>query len=183
MGVTMQSEKFYVLNKDNKYFEFNSWEDLLKEFKRTWKRKVPDLWFGNIGHNFNDSYIVSHFGYLDSYERKLVDYVVFDSLWRVVRKEVLIEAVENYAPEYKYWRAKPKHYVFRYDPIPGIHRRGWYNYFRHPKTINEIKANLYDEDASYGKRRWLPTSYDDVKIGDRWIKRSWKKNKKRKQWM
>ena len=180
----MKSEKFYVLNKDNKYFEFNSWEELVKEFRKTWNRKIPDLWFGNIGHNFNDSYVIPPpFGRVIPYERKKVDYVIFDSQWRVVRKEELISAVESYEPTYKYWRARRQPHVFRCDPVPGINCSRWGSYFRHPMTIGEIKANICDAEFVRGKRKWLPTSYDDVKRSDKFIKRSWKKQKKRKQWM
>ena len=54
------------------------------------------------------------------------------------------------------------------------------NYYRHPKTLQEIKANLDDDDLLIrGKRRNLPDSYDDICVRHQ---KGWKYLRRRKQY-
>jgi len=78
--------------------------------------------------------------------------------------------------------------IYRREPIPGIWKsklpgRAW----RHPRTTQERKVNIFyllEGGRIRGKRRpnRLPTLYDDQYISNLGI-RSWKRTKKRKQWM
>lgn len=75
-------------------------------------------------------------------------------------------------------------YRFRCDPVPGTHRNRWHfgNYYRHPKTIGELRLMADPEDGVYlrPKRHYIPTAYDDIPRG---IQRGWKsQGKKNKQW-
>lgn len=61
-----------------------------------------------------------------------------------------------------------------------------YVYIRTPRTFNEIKQNIYaidDGEHVRGRRRNLPTSWDD-KWPSQQFGRDWKRfTKKKKQWM
>jgi hypothetical protein len=78
---------------------------------------------------------------------------------------------------------------FRFDPVPGTGNRGsrrFGNWYKKPKTTQERRLSYaYGEKYVRGARRDgnLPNAYDDYPRSDRFIKRSWKKCKKRKQWM
>ena len=50
--------------------------------------------------------------------------------------------------------------------------------FRKPKTMGEKRANVSeDSTASAGRKRDLPSSWDDIQVQHQ---RSWKKNRKSK---
>jgi len=77
--------------------------------------------------------------------------------------------------------------IYRREPVPGIHRHKPRRYWRHPKTTQERRINifyLFEGGKIRGKRRpnRLPTVYDDQYISNLGM-RSWKRTKKRKQWM
>jgi len=78
-------------------------------------------------------------------------------------------------------------YRYRFDPVPGIHKRKKYSIFKRPKTTQERKYACSPEHKPYvrGKRRlpYLPEAWDDIYASNKYNKRSWKKIKKRKQWM
>lgn len=77
---------------------------------------------------------------------------------------------------------------YRFDPVPGIHNKKgrfacWY---KKTKTMQERRRYYADgNDYVRGSRRDhnLPNAYDDYPRSDRFIKHSWKKVKKEKQWM
>ena len=51
-------EKYYVLIRDNKYFEFKSYDGLLGWLKRTsiyWRRKEIHGRIDRVGNNWNDT--------------------------------------------------------------------------------------------------------------------------------
>lgn len=81
-----------------------------------------------------------------------------------------------------------KVFIYRVDPVPGTgkYKFKFFNMYKTPKTANE-KRKTFSCDKKYirGKRRFwaLPESWDDVVRSDRYNKKSWKKNKKKKQWM
>jgi hypothetical protein len=79
---------------------------------------------------------------------------------------------------------------FRNGPVHGISHRKWGNWYRGPKTYQEIRENnfadKYDEDIEYYKikirkiRNKLPTWWDE-KVRSDHKDRSWKNNRKN-QW-
>ncbi len=79
-------------------------------------------------------------------------------------------------------------YRYRYDPVPGIHKlhNTHRKYFRNPRTTQEIRFSYSHKQfvKIRGKRskNSLPKAYSDLTISDNRIK-SWKRTKKRKQWM
>jgi len=79
---------------------------------------------------------------------------------------------------------------FRVDPVPYSGRRmqGYFSaWYKTPKTTQE-KRRFYGDKGLVrirGKRTpcYLPNAWDDYPRADRYIKYSWKKNKKQRQWM
>lgn len=77
-------------------------------------------------------------------------------------------------------------YIHRYDPVPYTGKRRWHfsNWYKTPRTTQEARWSEAHIEYVRGKRhrRYLPNAWDDYPRSDRLIKRSWKKNKKKKQW-
>jgi len=74
---------------------------------------------------------------------------------------------------------------FRIDPVPYTNKyRRIGSCFRHVRTYNELKSYEASDVRIRGKRsiRNLPTAWDDVYNSNLSI-RSWKRTKKKKQWM
>jgi hypothetical protein len=80
-----------------------------------------------------------------------------------------------------------QNYIYRYDPVPhtGKRRWGFGRYYKRPKTTQEARWSEAHVGYVRGKRRknYLPNAWDDYPRSDGYIKRSWKKNKKKHQWM
>ena len=74
---------------------------------------------------------------------------------------------------------------FRIDPVPYTkkHKRIG-SCFRHVRTYNELKSYEASDVRIRGKRSIpnLPTAWDDIYNSNMSI-RSWKRTKKKKQWM
>lgn len=92
-----------------------------------------------------------------------------------------------YRSQYMYfWKTKGvRCFRYRIDPVPYISRQNlrFKNIYKTPKTMNEKRQ--WDEKFGRGKRspKYLPDPWNDWPRADYKIKRSWKKQKKRKQWM
>ena len=74
---------------------------------------------------------------------------------------------------------------FRIDPVPYTKKyKRIGSCFRHVRTYNELKSYEASDVRIRGKRsiRNLPTAWDDVYNSNMSI-RSWKRTKKKKQWM
>lgn len=78
-------------------------------------------------------------------------------------------------------------YYYRASPVPDITNNRWSGRgHRHMRTTQERRMTYAcDEKYIRGKRRrtYLPHNWDDIMHGSYFNKRSWKKNKKRRQWM
>ncbi len=178
----MNKEKFYVSNGEQ-YWEFSNVREIFH-----YKSLLQPISFQVIGHNFNDTYTEA--SWPEPRVRIKVKYVVYDYLWRVVRKEVLKELYDNTPPvrikQYGRWFFSDKNYPgFRKGPVPHTGRKsfGFYNWYRMVQTTQERKWNCAHKKYTRGKRRNIRTAWDDIPRADRDIKQSWKKQKKRKQWL
>lgn len=159
--------------------------------------------FGNSFHDKRWSLKTSRyaFGYSRRYlqeegEEKLstVRYVVYDEDYNVVPCQVIDRLYMGTAylysiyPISRYkkwrWRIHDNHPGFRNGPVPGT-GRGRSKYFRAPRTTQERKTATAHKEFVRGRRSCsnLPDTYDDIIRSDRCDKYSWKKQKKRKQWM
>lgn len=83
-----------------------------------------------------------------------------------------------------YWRVEQRPAGFRCEPVPGVHKRGGYRYFRRPKTNRDLKhqnahlddlADLDLQAFKVARDRDVPTSWDDI---PRHVERNWKRFRK-----
>jgi hypothetical protein len=109
--------------------------------------------------------------------------IVRDKYGNVYSREKILGDIKNYLPNYYGYNNRHKGEVFRYTPVSGTGKSHWGNALRYPKTTQELVLNEKYKGYTRGKRRNLPTSWDDQYRSDIYIKYSWKKQKKRKQWM
>lgn len=114
-----------------------------------------------------------------------IEYIAYDEYYNLIDYKVLEDWASNSCKQYKQFsRNNYGDHEYRNGPVPGT--GGWKNghYFRRPKTRNELKANCDPDHKEYVRKgRWVPSSWDDIPVSADRIKRSWKKQKKRKQWM
>jgi len=121
------------------------------------------------------------FTIIDTYDRQPID------------KEHFLNYAWNkyYARRKENYHRRLGNYEFRREPIRGTgkRKRAGYRYYRHPKTLNELKAlsgvkadeELREYKIKHGRcKADIPTSWDD--LGRRNINdRSWK-NFRKHQW-
>lgn len=107
--------------------------------------------------------------------------------YRIFRKDPI---TGNYGYETaEKWFTYGPAFRFRAEPVPGIHKykNSFRDCYRHPKTTQELR--LVEPHSEYvrvrGKRtkNHLPTWYDDMPVADYRNSRSWKRTKKKRQWM
>jgi hypothetical protein len=94
---------------------------------------------------------------------------------------------ETKEPEYRLVPVRLP-YRFRYDPVPYVRNySGYGRYIKKPQSTQERRKYFDAVDQGVhvrGKRRahLLPNAWDDDRIAA-YEDRSWKRTKKRKQWM
>jgi hypothetical protein len=202
-----ERECYYALHRDGELKKFDdklklgAW--LYKIDGRGWySRDRRDWWWDfikhrstlkKIGHNFNDTYYdwADKEGHVTT--KFKVQYVVYDSYFVVVDKKELFEALDNYENRpYNRCRRRGRQRVeFRKDPVPFTGRGKWKFGCWYKTGIDCMQEKKAAEAAQQmgirvrGRRtkNYLPNSWDDLQRGDCRIRRSWKKQKKRKQWM
>lgn len=77
------------------------------------------------------------------------------------------------------------HYIpvrFRYDPVPGVTKRGHFVLFRGIRTTQERRWNIPHKKYTRGKRRHLPDAWYEIRRSNYGLY-SWKASKKKKQWL
>jgi len=87
------------------------------------------------------------------------------------------------------WRYHNIPFEWRKDPVPysGKKYNSWNfgNVYRRPRTTNEKRWNCGYDEFVRGRRKphALPNAWDDVVRSDFYCSKSWKLQKKKKQWM
>ena len=150
----------------------------------------------STSYYFVDKHIVNTFkDYFDDWvwlyahnkERKR--YIVRDKFGSIFTKtELLNDIRELNKKKYRFLHRLPKQlYIFRYDPVPHIgkmrgHSGCWY---KTPHTTQEKRWNIAHFEYVRGKRHpsYLADVWDDYVRSDVRTRKSWKKNKKKTQWM
>jgi len=188
------NETYYVYTKKGLHKTFNSYY-LLLNFIRLgrWQK---------FGHDFKDKrYIVTKIKDRWSFKGNVflcgptkltpIKYIAKDNEGTVLNCKKLEDDAynaEKFRPEYnyKFRRYYENNYLgFRNGPVPytGYSRKKGYKYLRRMKTTQELRWNCAHKKFTRGKRRNLPTHYDGLIRKDTLCKHSWKKQKKKKQWM
>ncbi|MEE9572800.1 MAG: hypothetical protein V3W20_07130 [Candidatus Neomarinimicrobiota bacterium] len=83
------------------------------------------------------------------------------------------------------WYNKKHDFIYRETPVPftGKRIRGFYIWYKKPRTTQELRWNEAHGEYSRGKRRkgYLPTAWDDYPRGDHRERKNWKRRRKT-QW-
>lgn len=187
--------------------QFESEEELInflvkKTYKSYWHNTYQNHYLDNIamncndvGYSFDDKTLTGkesdrRYFFIDSYDR------IFDArkYWPVLKERYnenayldlrVSEDAKRGDKYYCYVWRKEGLYSFRNGPVPGIHKIRGYNYIRSPHTTRELRDNCNDKYINFvrGKRKKLPTLYDDIAVTSNKSK-SWKDcTKKEKQWI
>ena len=171
-------------------YRFNYIFGEYNELNMTWKDKTPA---------FIDGDITSHIKDLTFYTIENGHPRVFDvRMYKEKAKSLEVKYHRYYYNENNYgeklyssvYGYGGKIYYFRCGPVAYTGTTN-VQFYRHPKTLNEMKNNeaALDQAYEYGlnketvirkKRSKLPTVWDDICRG---IDKSWKSQKKKKQWM
>ena len=197
----------YQIQKQTKYYIYNcrkqaylyvaeNWNDLIEylaqfNHNQFYSNKKTNSFLDDYNCTMNDTKVYCN--WFDEYWSSLREYVVFDDDFRIIdmrlfEKEILAyerpksakRKWKNKALEYKYEKTKPE---FRNGPVPRTGSKRGGHYYRHPKTLNEMRQNCDEEKRKYARksRLHLPTVWDELY---RDTSRCWKdQSKKRRQWM
>ncbi len=205
------NEDFYALKKDNTHIRFYSYNELLKWLSGNfmWGRK----WWNHrdfkrieqCGNNWNDTYMRSGQEGVDLFwwmsQRVPVEYIIYDYTGKVINVEYLRNDINDFVPKPRdstYWWCSPSramwyrnqdNYIFRCDPVPGTGQKKWKfkNFYKTANCLQERRLYGDPHHRIYGRgKRYpcnLPNSWDDNTQSRVFNKKSWKKAKKKKQWM
>lgn len=129
-------------------------------------------------------YVLRYDGSLINCGRSKV-YSFVDDLGLLVPENV-IQSIANsqetvYSKRYRYEDVNiATNRYFRQAPVPRTGKRNWRSYYRSPKTFQERKELANAEEYGIkvrGRRKHLPTNYDDIPHSDHGIK-CWKRYRK-----
>jgi len=115
-------------------------------------------------------------------------YIVRDSFGSVFSPTEILHDIKEYnITKHKEEYNARYNFVFRSTPVPftGVKRWKFRNFYKRPKTAQERRWNMAHKKYARGRRskKYLPDSWWDIPRSDSFVKRSWKKNKKKRQWM
>jgi hypothetical protein len=191
-----KKECFYVLDRDNNHYEFETYEKLLRWLDRHriiyifWRKKKQGK-IDSVGNSWNELREVVQYNFSPQYPilvKEPIKFIVFDAHNRIINLEYLLEDLEK-LPEKEFslydWRDRRiarKRLIFRAGPVPytGYGNKASKYHYRHPKTTQEKRRNCWDKYAR-AKRCKISNVWDDPSYRKR--ERSWKRQKKRKQWL
>jgi hypothetical protein len=173
----------------------------------SWWELISHININDVAHTINDIWV----SYESRINNKGIKYlkknvygksvIVYDEYNRVINLSELREGVEHYNPnlpnesirKYYRWRGSTDYQYLRYDPVPFTGQNRWrakaYRYNTHTyrnyflsvlsygneiKLDSKIKVEFYDYHNSLYRDNYLRSNYNN---------KSWKNQKKRKQWM
>lgn len=152
---------------------------------------------GQVGTHFNE-YTLPYGDSLFKIPMEKPELIIVDDEGRSIpAQRIWEEAGRPTLEEYqrKNWAKRKKRYLpkgvkFRRDPVPGTGGYTKCNFYRHIRFLQEWKASVEDQEYIRPKRRrgilgyeYYIQWYEFPTRGDYYIKKSWKKQKKKKQWM
>ena len=180
-------KKYYVFDRNWRHVEFDTYQELLG--------------FLSICDNYRPSYYSKdeelvakyskYFYYIN--KKQYWDYDVYNAEFNLLITEKLSRDVLNYG----YFRSKREHrsirtwihfrykanYLgFRNGPVPTTGKRRYVSCFNSPRTMQCIRDSKLYPEYTRGKRKYLPTDWDDIYRSDLRCK-SWKNRKVKRQWM
>lgn len=193
-----KKKHYYVLDRKNNYYKFGTYEELLRWLDRyllvyhPWRNKKQGR-IDRVGNSWSEYRSYTQYNSwplpFSEYVKEPVEFVVFDAYNRVVNLEYLSKDLEKLPekkwPSWRLRRIRNNWLGFRNGPVPytGYGNKAGGCYFRSPRTTQELRRNSWDEKYARKRRcrRHLPNAWDDLPSSG--YGKSWKRQKKRKQWM
>lgn len=186
-----ETSRFQVVDRNYDVVQtITGWYELARLTQDYIKKKI-------VGNSFNYLYPVWEY---DRWYENLkwvkapIEYIIYNEYDCIVRVEDIreVEVKSRWEdPRWKRnnnWRSRSD-FRFRIDPVPhtgkGMRNTG-YNVGRKRQYMNEVRQSYGNEEYIRPKRTHgigVVSGWDDEYRGDIFNKYSWKKNKKRKQWM
>lgn len=179
-------EKYYVFDRKYNHIEFDDYQELLG-----FLGSRQDYYYYSFREYEDYSQYEHYYYYID--KKQYWYYDVYDDDFNLLDTKKLKLDIQNHKwKELRFDRRGSylfsfyeKNYLgFRNGPVPGICKHVRYgNILRNPRTTQEIKAGLGNEEYIRGRRRkrQLPNTWDDISRSN-WNSKSWKNQKVRKQW-
>ena len=178
-------KKYYVFDKAYRHVEFDSYDELLG-FLST---QPAYNWCYYID---KDLYEYTHKDYF-LYIKKECWYDVYNGDLDLIPNERLCKDIRLYTrrenkAKYRarenwiHFSYKANYLGFRNGPVPTTGKWGYMHCYSSPKTMQCIRDSKLYPEYTRGKRKYLPTAWDDVHRSDLRC-RSWKNRKVRRQWM
>jgi hypothetical protein len=204
------NEEFYALKRDDTHIKLADYDELLRwlsgnfMFGKNWWNHRDFKRIEQCGNNWNDTYMRSGVQGHDEFWwmsiRQPVEYIICDYTGKIINVEYLETDLIDFVPKPRsstYWGFSPKwtmrfrnkgNYVFRHDPVSGTGKKKWKfkSFYKTANCLQERRLYGDPDHREYGRgKRYpcnLPNSWDDRTKSRFYIKKSWKKVKKKKQW-
>jgi len=120
--------------------------------------------------------------------KELVRYIVRDEYGSVITKNDILDSIRQINRSKRTeWCLRRENFVYRHSPVPYTgskrYRRYFKNYYKLPKTTQELRRNEAYKEFVRGKRtkNWLPTAWEDRVRSDIRTRKNWKSRRKT-QW-
>ena len=186
MHIISRDERYFILRDDGKFFQVNNYQGLLNWFKTGYYSRRIQL----DGCPFEVDLVGHH-------KNEVCKYIVFDSMNRVINAKILANDVKelekhedrerenrsNKKHKYIYRRVRKNWLGFRNGPVPytGYGNKARRCGSKSISVIQEIRRNSWDYKYTRARRskKYLPRRWYRSKNAYK----SWKSQKKRKQWM
>lgn len=178
-------EKYYVFDRSYRHIEFDDYQKLLG-----FLGSREDYYYSYREYEDYSQY-EHYYYYID--KKQYWHYDVYDEDFNIIttkklKKDIQIIRWKQCKDEWRggYLRScYAKNYLgFRNGPVPGVHGYGRFSgAYRHPHTTQELRANQGNEKYVRGRRKkkQLPSSWDDLGRSN-WNAKSWKNQKRKRQW-
>ena len=154
-----------------------------------------ETFLDDINYRFVDNWVVTTFKdwpsrwmYNWNFDGTCLRYIVRDKFGSVFSPtEILNDLSKRNQWNSKYHKQCLKRYdfIYRQTPVPftSKRRRGFYAWYKRPRTTQELRWNEAHKGYTRGKRhKWmLPTARDDYRRGDVRNRKNWK-SCRRTQW-
>lgn len=169
-----------LIKNDREVFEYENYDEFIE---------AMNYWF------VEDHVVTTFKDWPEKYMRiwsrageEIIRYIVRDEFGSVITKNDILEDIrqKNRARRTE-WCLRRENFIYRHSPVPYTgsrrYRRYFKNYYKKPKTAQELRWNEAYKEFIRGKRtkNWLPTAWEDKARSDIRTRKNWKSSRKT-QW-
>lgn len=184
---------WFALHNRGRYHGLGFWEKKPEKINpKKFSYKDYNYALNHVAMNFNDTEWPGYYekpvnGMLFPSEKVQREIMVIDEMDRIIDPRHYWDKIAVREVKRTSWKRVQQSYVYRYDPVPGVHKRKkrkGRSYYRGIKTTQERRLACDKEIKEFIRPsrnlRNLPNYYDEK---PRNIDNSWKAKKVKKQWM